>query len=59
MSTLQSQGSFGMCLLKQSLTLALPHYSTPALLREGVKFQKCSLTLQSSLGNPRNSEPVP
>lgn len=35
MSTLQLQGSFGMYLLKQSITLALSDYSTPALLLQG------------------------
>lgn len=35
MSTFRLQGSFGMYLLKQSITLALSDYSTPALLLQG------------------------
>lgn len=59
MSALQSQGISGMCLPKQSMTLALWDYRPPALLRGGVKFQNCNFTFQSSPSNLGNLEPVP
>lgn len=59
MSTLLSQGSSGMCLPKQSMTLALSDCRTPALLRGGVKYQNYNFTFQSLLGNPGNLELVP
>lgn len=63
MSTLQLQGSFGMYLLKQSITLALAlsHYSTPALLLQGsgCVVSNHNLTLKSPLCNPGISEPAP